>query len=219
MGKHHSKHAPELANDWNSNKPASGSNHTLEATLLIPGDQGECEPSLTLTPVGAAGDDLEELPSSEFDFSGASTAREAPPAHGQPLSFLEELTWAVAIGLAGGLFTAAYSTALKAVLIGVWTRLPDALFNSAVWTPDSVVPIQAYIVVAAVALSVLGCLLADALPPHENIVAWIGQVHSRGAAPIRWAGPMVAVSLLTVPSGASIGPEGVMIVVAGNAAG
>lgn len=78
---------------------------------------------------------------------------------------------------------------------------------------------QFYIFLVSLMLSVMGCAVAQMLPKHESVVQWIAEIHNKGCADISWTGPMLLVSLFTVTAGASVGPEGVMIVVGGNVSG
>mmetsp|Transcript_8386 Transcript_8386/g.11311 ORF Transcript_8386/g.11311 Transcript_8386/m.11311 type:complete len:604 (-) Transcript_8386:44-1855(-) len=134
------------------------------------------------------------------------------------LSHFNVLRFAVLIGVGSGLFTAVYTAALNHLIKSLWRKLPHSLFLLG-WTQSSPLPHQWYILFAACLLSLLTGLLASSLSPHGNVNMFIDEIHKNGRAPTSWILPMIAVSLLSVASGCSVGPEGAMIVVGGNVAG
>ena len=100
----------------------------------------------------------------------------------------------------------------------VWDYLPAAL-HSYGWIHDSVVPLQAYIPLCAVACAILFGMSLLVLPPPVSVNTWIDAVHTSGRAPVDAPFAMMAMSVVSICSGCSVGPEGVMIVIGGGLSG
>lgn len=127
------------------------------------------------------------------------------------------------MGIFSGIEVKIFKTVLEYSLELLWKTVPQSL-DSAGWTPDSAVSLCNY---TWIVNGTLGFILGVCLPMLDTAEAkglgpWILKLHksSTGSArPGPWLGTFVLLGLLTVLSGASVGPEPVVIIVPSVLAG
>lgn len=137
------------------------------------------------------------------------------------------------VGCFCGLFVRAFKALLVLCLHLVWHRLPAAL-AAAGWTPDSRFSLVHFLWICSSALAALVGLLSVPLldrVPSPNVGAWAKHVHKSGTVPLAlggtvssilcldWVGGFFLLALLSALSGASLGPEPLVVIVPSAIAG
>lgn len=126
------------------------------------------------------------------------------------------------IGAAAGLLVKAFKEALECLNKLLWLTLPKFFFSLG-WTPDAPFALCNYTWLMGAIMGALVAALCKKLGPLPvpNLGAWVKEVHGNAGCPTAgyWLLSLAFLGLLTGLSGASVGPEPVVIIIPSVLAG
>jgi len=133
-------------------------------------------------------------------------------------SVLQTNVWAAILGIFGGIVSAGYKLLLEFLLGVVWNDIPNALTKAGMF--GSKFRTYNYNWIAALVLGTCTGLLIKMwkytpFKGTSTIPEVISNVHGPGVIPLKHVVPMLVVSLISIISGGSAGPEAAVIIIVG----
>jgi len=131
---------------------------------------------------------------------------------------LQQLVWAVFIGIIMGIFTALWGELIEYCIDIVWVRIPEFLLEKGIFTDlDGRLPLPYYMVICPAifggVLSYGTAAMTNPKVPGQN--EWIESLHRIGIMDHTMFFPVVIFSTLGMASGLSLGPEMPLVLSAG----
>jgi H+/Cl- antiporter ClcA len=138
--------------------------------------------------------------------------------HNPEFTSLQQLVWAVFIGIAMGFFTALWGDFIEFCVEFTWKTVPEYLLEKGVFTDlEGSFPLPYYMILCPAVfggvLSYITAILVNPKVPGQN--EWIHSLHTVGVMDETMFIPVILIATAGMASGLSLGPEMPLVLSAG----